>query len=167
MEYLDLYDIDGSLTGESIPRTKNKENVPDDRYIKLVLIYIQNSDNKFLFQLTSQAKEHVIATTGGHVQSGQTSKEAIINEVSEELGLDITNENYVFVKSYITKKAIVDTYYLKKDIDINSLTLQEEEVESVNWYTKEEIYKLIDEEKLRKGNIKGFNYVIEYIEKCA
>ena len=163
MEYLDLYDINGNNTHESIPRTKDKENVPDDKYIKLVLIYIENSDKKFLFQLTSQSKEHVIATTGGHVQSGQTSNEAIINEVSEELGFDITNENYIFIDSYITKKAIVDVYYLKKDLDIDKLVLQEEEVESVKWYTKEELYKLIDDDKVRKGNIKGFNIVLNYL----
>ena len=163
MEYLDLYDINGNNTHESIPRTKDKENVPDDKYIKLVLIYIENSDKKFLFQLTSQSKEHVIATTGGHVQSGQTSNEAIINEVSEELGFDITNENYIFIDSYITKKAIVDVYYLKKDLDIDKLVLQEEEVESVKWYTKEELYKLIDDGKVRKGNIKGFNIVLNYL----
>ena len=133
MEYLDLYDVNGNLTGESVLRTKDKSNIPEGKYIKLVLIFIQNSDNKFLFQTTSKVKGHVVATTGGHVQSGQTSKEAVINEVSEELGIDITNEDYKFVGSKIFKLAITDIYYLKKDIDINNIVLQEEEVESVNW----------------------------------
>ena len=163
MEYLDLYDVNGNLTGESIPRTKDKGNVPEGKYIKLVLIFIQNSDNKFLFQTTSECKGHVIATTGGHVQSGQTSKEAIINEVSEELGIDITNDDYKFIGSKIFKLAITDIYYLKKDIDLNNIILQEEEVESVNWLS---INKLISEDKLRKGNIEPFNEVLEYI-KCA
>ena len=153
MEYLDLYDVNGNLTGESIPRTKDKGNVPEGKYIKLVLIFIQNSDNKFLFQTTSECKGHVIATTGGHVQSGQTSKEAVINEVSEELGK-------------IFKLAITDIYYLKKDIDLNNIVLQEEEVESVNWLSIDEINKLISEDKLRKGNIEPFKEVLEYI-KCA
>ncbi len=166
MEYLDLYDVNGNLTGESIPRTKDKGNVPEGKYIKLVLIFIQNSDNKFLFQTTSECKGHVIATTGGHVQSGQTSKEAVINEVSEELGIDITNEDYKFIGSKIFKLAITDIYYLKKDIDLNNIVLQEEEVESVNWLSIDEINKLISEDKLRKGNIEPFKEVLEYI-KCA
>lgn len=166
MEYLDLYDVNGNLTGESIPRTKDKGNVPEGKYIKLVLIFIQNSDNKFLFQTTSECKGHVIATTGGHVQSGQTSKEAVINEVSEELGIDITNEDYKFIGSKIFKLAITDIYYLKKDIDLNNIILQEEEVESVNWLSIDEINKLISEDKLRKGNIEPFKEVLEYI-KCA
>lgn len=166
MEYLDLYDVNGNLTGESIPRTKDKGNVPEGKYIKLVLIFIQNSDNKFLFQTTSECKGHVIATTGGHVQSGQTSKEAVINEVSEELGIDITNEDYKFIGSKIFKLAITDIYYLKKDIDLNNIILQEEEVESVNWLSIDEINKLISEDKLRKGNIEPFKEVLEYT-KCA
>ena len=166
MEYLDLYDIDGNLTGESLLRTKDKSNIPEGKYIKLVLIFIQNSDNKFLFQTTSESKGHVIATTGGHVQSGQTSKEAVINEVKEELGIDITNEDYKFIGSKLFKLAITDIYYLKKDIDINNIVLQEEEVESVNWLSIDEIKKLIDEDKLRKGNIEPFKEILNYI-KCA
>ena len=166
MEYLDLYDINGNLTGESILRTEDKSNVPEGKYIKLVLIFIQNSDNKFLFQRTSISKKHVIATTGGHVQAGQTSKEAVINEVSEELGIDITNEDYKFVGSKIFKLAITDIYYLKKDIDIKNIVLQEEEVESVNWLSIDEINKLIEQDEVRKGNIEPFKEVLKYIE-CA
>lgn len=166
MEYLDLYDIEGNLTGESILRTKDKSNVPDGKYVKLVLIFIQNSENKFLFQRTSEVKDHVIATTGGHVQTGQTSKEAIINEVSEELGIDITNENYIYVCSYFRRKAIIDVYYLKKDLDINKLVLQEEEVESVSWLSIDEIDKLIEQGEVRHGNIEGYKKILEYLE-CA
>lgn len=166
MEYLDLYDINGNLTGESIPRLEDKSNVPEGKYIKLVLIFIQNSDNKFLFQRTSLSRKHVIATTGGHVQSGQTSKEAIINEVSEELGIDITNEDFKYIGSKLFKLAITDIYYLKKDLDLNSLVLQEEEVESVKWLSIDEINKLISEDEVRKGNIKPFREVLDYI-KCA
>jgi len=166
MEYLDLYDINGNLTGESVPRTRDKSNVPEGKYIKLVLMFIQNSDNKFLFQITSADRGRLVATTGGHVQSGQTSKEAIINEVSEELGIDITNDDYKFIGSKFYKFAIVDFYYLRKDIDINSLVLQEEEVESVNWLSIDEINNLINEGKVRKGNIEPFKEVLKYI-KCA
>ena len=164
MEYLDLYDINGNLTGESILRTKDKSNIPEGKYIKLVLIFIQYSYNKFLFHSTSEVKGHVVATTGGHVQSGQTSKEAVINEVSEELGIDITNEDYKFIGSKIFKLAITDIYYLKKDIDINNIVLQEEEVESVSWLSIDEIKELIDNDKLRKGNIEPFYEVLNYID---
>lgn len=54
MEYLDLYDKDKKLTGERIIRGKGKPKVPENSYINIVIIFIQNSDGKFLFQVTSK-----------------------------------------------------------------------------------------------------------------
>ena len=162
MEYLDLYDVNGNLTGESIPRTKDKGNVPEGKYIKLVLIFIQNSDNKFLFQTTSECKGHVIATTGGHVQSGQTSKEAIINEVSEELGIDIRNDNVIDLGYIIDGFILRFTFYVKKNINLDDVTLQSEEVESVSYKSVDEIEDLLQKGLMHKGHFKVLKRVLEY-----
>lgn len=65
MEYLDLYDINKNLTGEKIVRGKGKPIVPENNYINIVIIFIQNSRNEFLFQITSKDKGQELATTGG------------------------------------------------------------------------------------------------------
>ncbi|MDR1664429.1 MAG: NUDIX hydrolase, partial [Clostridiales bacterium] len=39
---------------------------------------------------------------------------------------------------------IKDYYLIEKDIDINTLTLQREEVQRVRWADKEEIWTMID-----------------------
>lgn len=57
--------------------------------------------------------------------------------VSEELGIDISNEK--MVDSYIFGIAFMDAYYLKKDIEMNDLKLQDDEVESVKWFTIDQI----------------------------
>ena len=165
MEYLDLYDINKKLTGKKIVRGKGKPIVPENNYINIVLIFIQNSKNEFLFQITSKEKDQELATTGGHVKSGQTSYEAILNEVEEELGINIENDNPIMVDSYIFGIAFMDVYYLKKDIDINQLKLQKEEVDMVKWISIEEINKNIKSEKIRKGNIKAFDSVLRYLGK--
>lgn len=164
MEYLDLYDKDNKTTGEIVLRTHDKVNVPKDRYIKVVIIFMQNSEGNFLLQLTSKEKGSVIATTGGHVKSGQSSLDAIYAEVNEELGLDISNEDIRYIGTYFKTYAIVDTYYMKKDININDIILQKEEVDSVNWYSINEIKELIEHEKFRVGNIDGFNIILKYLE---
>ena len=85
-EYTDLYDENKNLTGEKLFREKGtKLIVPKGRYSVVVLAFIENSKGEFLFQMTSKRKKNVWATTGGHVKSGQTSKEAIIEEIKEEL----------------------------------------------------------------------------------
>lgn len=164
MEYLDLYDVNKNLTGEKIVRGKGKPQVPENKYINIVIIFMQNSEGKFLFQITSKEKGNEIATTGGHVKSRQTSYEAILAEVEEELGLDISNEDIKMVDSYIFGVAFMDVYYLNKDINISDLKLQDDEVESVEWFTVDQIKELINEEKVRKGNIKAFESILDYLE---
>lgn len=164
MEYLDLYDVNKKLTGDKIIRGKGKPNVPENNYINIVIIFIQNNDGNLLFQITSKEKGNEIATTGGHVKSGQTSFDAILSEVFEELGLDISNEKVELIDSYIYGISIMDVYYLKKDIDLEELTLQYEEVECVKWFSISEIKDLILLGKLRKGNIKAFYSLLSYLE---
>ncbi len=163
MEYLDLYDVNKNLTGEKIVRGKGKPQVPENNYINIVIIFMQNSEGEFLFQITSKEKGNEIATTGGHVKSGQTSYEAILAEVDEELGLDISKEDIKMIDSYIFGVAFMDVYYLNKDININDLKLQDDEVESVEWLTIDRIKELINEGKVRKGNIKAFDSILEYL----
>jgi len=165
MEYLDLYDENKILNGMQIIRGKGKPVVPANNYIKVVVIFIQNDEGKFLFQVTSKNKGNEIATTGGHVKSGQTSFETVLSEVKEELGIDISNENVFMIDSYIFDIAIIDTYYLKKDIEIKDLVLQKEEVADVLWLTIDEIKNLIGQGKVRKMNIKAFDSVLSYLEK--
>lgn len=68
------------------------------------------------------------------------------------------------IASYIVEFAFMDVYYLKSDIDVNKLTLQDEEVESVKWLSIDEIKKLIEQDKLRKGNIKAFDSILSYLK---
>ena len=100
-EYTDLYDENKNLTGEKLFREKGtKLIVPKGRYSVVVLAFIENSKGEFLFQMTSKRKKNVWATTGGHVKSGQTSKEAIIEEIKEELGIDINEDEVKLFKTY-------------------------------------------------------------------
>ena len=47
MEKRDLYDINRKLTGETIYKN---EKIPANRYILVVLVFIQNSQGKFVHQ---------------------------------------------------------------------------------------------------------------------
>lgn len=162
-EYTDLYDENKNLTGEKLFREKGtKLIVPKGRYSIVVLAFIENSKGEFLFQMTSKRKKNVWATTGGHVKSGQTSKEAIIEEIKEELGIDINEDEVILFKTYKYDDAFKDVFYIKKDIDINSLTYEKDEVEYVKYLTKDEILDLINNNgNIRKTNIDAFLDIIE------
>lgn len=161
-EYTDLYDENKNLTGEKLFREKGtKLIVPKGRYSIVVLAFIENSKGEFLFQMTSKRKKNVWATTGGHVKSGQTSKEAIIEEIKEELGIDINEDEVKLFKTYKYDDAFKDVFYIKKDIDINSLTYEKDEVEYVKYLTKDKILDLINNNgNIRKTNIDAFLDII-------
>ncbi len=146
MEKRDLYDKDRNLTGETIFKG---ETIPEGKYIIVILVTIQNSKGKFLVQKRSKQKDGKYAFTGGHVKTGETSIEGMMAEIKEEIGLTVKPEELELIFSGREDKAQVffDLYYMKKDLNISDLVLQEEEVESVQWNTIEEIEKLINNDE--------------------
>lgn len=161
MEYLQVFDKDKNILNEKIERD-NKYNLPENKFFMIVLIFIENNEGKFLLQKTSKERHSCIATTGGHVSFGDDGIKTVIKEVKEELGIDILPVDINYVDTVIYKNCHLETYYTKKDIDINSITLQESEVESVDWYSIDEINYFISSKNFREGNIKPFERVLEY-----
>jgi len=160
MEYLDLYDENQNLIGEKILRSKDMK--PEiGKYIKIVIVFIKNNENKFLIQKTSKQKGSVWATTGGLVSSGYTSDETIVKEIEEELGLTIDFKELKHIETLKREFAFQDTYYLEKNININDVKVQEEEVEFVKWLSVEEIKELINNNEFRKGNIMPFENLLK------
>ncbi|MBP3596945.1 MAG: NUDIX domain-containing protein [Clostridia bacterium] len=142
LEKRDLYDINGNLTEETIYKG---EPVPDNRYIIVVLVFMQNSEGKFLIQKRSKEKDGKYGSTGGHAKSGENSIQAMITEIKEELGVTV-NQNeleLIFSGREDSAQTFFDIYYLKKDYNISDFTLQKEEVEFVKWCSIKEIKQMI------------------------
>lgn len=164
MEKRDLYDKDRNLADKTI--FKNFP-IPKGHYILVVLIFIQNSDGKFLIQKRSKIKNGKYATTGGHPKAGQSSLEGIITEVKEEIGLDISNQD---IKLYYSERVdsesvFSDSYYLKMDIpDINNLKLQKSEVDSIYWFSRDEIENLMKTGKFFKNHYDEFEILLNLID---
>lgn len=163
MEKRDLYDKNRNLTGETILKG---EQIPKDRYIVVVLVFIQNSEGKFLIQKRSEAKNGKYATTGGHPKTGETSIEGILTEVEEEIGVKMNPKD---LKLYFSGKSedervFWDDYYIKMDIqNLNDLKLQEAEVDSVEWLSENEIVNLMKQDKFFKNHYEEFEILIKWL----
>ena len=159
MELLDLYDEKGNKLNKTVERGKPLNN---DAYIMLSIAFIKNSENKYLIQKTSKEKGSDYGTTGGHVTSGETPISCIIRELEEELGIQTKKEELKLIATHFfnDKHCIFNIYLLDKDIDINNIILQEEEVEQVMWLTKNEIITLIEDNKFKKTHAKLFQKYI-------
>lgn len=164
IEKRDLYDENRNLIGETIFKG---EEIPEGKYIVVVLVFIQNSEGKFLIQKRSERKNGKYATTGGHPKSRENSIQGIITEVKEEIGLDIKPEDlqlYYGGKSEI-ERVFWDDYYVKMDVpDIDKLKLQEEEVASVHWFSIEEIKDLMKQDKFFKNHYEEFEILLDWLK---
>lgn len=163
MEKRDLYDINKNLTGETICKG---QVVSDNRYILVVLVFMQNSKGEFLIQKRSIQKDGKYGSTGGHAKMGESSIEAIITEVKEEINLEVSSEELqlVFSGREDSDRVFFDIYYLKKDFNIENMTLQKDEVESVKWCTINEIEELIDKGLFLNRHAEEFHRMIEILE---
>ena len=144
MELLDIYDDDGNKTGRVIERGNKKEVLSEHEHIAVAIIFIENKNHEFLIQKTSPEKGGEFSSTGGHINHNETPLETIIREVKEELGVDIIQEDiqeFGFIKDKVPLRYL---FYTKKDIDIEKVQLQKEEVEYVEYKTIDEINNLIE-----------------------
>ena len=163
MEKRDLYDRERNITGQTILKG---EKIPKDRYIIVVLVFIQNSEGKFLIQKRSKRKNGKYATTGGHPKSGESSIQGIITEVNEEIGLNLNSND---LKLYFSgrsddERVFWDDYYVKMDVkDIKKLKLQEEEVSLVEWLSEDEIKQLMKEDKFFKNHYEEFEILLDWL----
>lgn len=162
MEKRDLYDINRNLTGETIYKG---DSIPDGKFILVVLSFIQNSKGEFLIQKRSVQKGGKYASTGGHAKTGETSIQAMMTEINEELSLNANEDelHLVYSSREDEDKIFFDLYYMKKDFSTNSLILQKEEVESVKWMTVDEIKQLISTNEFLDSNVDEFYIILDYL----
>ena len=139
MEVRDLYDVNKNLTGKTFIKG---EQVPKGYYYLIVAIIFENLNGEFLIQKRVLRKGGKWALTAGHPKSGESSFEGLCEEVSEELGIDISNDNPILIDTLINNDQIFDIYYLKKDINFEDIIIQQEEVDGVRYATLDEINEM-------------------------
>lgn len=151
-EYFDILTEDGEFKEEVASREECHQK---GFYHKAVVIFIINSKGEILLQQRSANKKLWPnlwdITAGGHVLKDEFGYEAVIRETKEEIGLDLEVHDLLFIgctRSTNVQKEIINRhfnefYIVKKEIDLSKIILQEEEVQDIRWFTKEEILKRI------------------------
>ena len=145
MELWDVYNIERIKTGETMERG---EAYKEGAYHLVVHACIFNSKGEMLIQQRQSFKKGWPnlwdITVGGSVTAGESSHNAIEREMWEEIGLKLDLQN---VRPHMTTNfefGFDDIYLIEKDVDINELKLQYEEVQNVQWATLDEIFEKID-----------------------
>ena len=146
MEYFDLYTADREKTEKIMARG---EPTPEGFYRLVVHVCIFDSRGRMLIQQRQPFKRGWSnlwdITVGGCAVSGDTSRSAAERETREELGLSISLSGIRPTLTIHWENGFDDYYVLTRDVDLESLCLQYEEVQAVRWAGREEILQMIDE----------------------
>ncbi|MBE5738766.1 MAG: NUDIX domain-containing protein [Clostridiales bacterium] len=149
MERFDTFDDERIRTGNSYNRG---EKCPKGENRLVVHILVFNSKNEMLIQRRVDDKKVYPGlwdfSCGGNSMSGETSKETAHRELLEELGIDYDFSQHRPHLTINFENGFDDYYFIEKDIDIDKIVIQEEEVAEVKWATKDDIVKLRQENKL-------------------
>lgn len=144
MEIWDLYDRHRSKTGKVIKRGETPEK---DYFYLSVHVCVFNSNHKMLIQQRHSCKKDFPNfwdfSAGGSARTGETSQMAAQRELFEEIGI---LENFESKRPHFTinfDEGFDDIYFIEKDIEIDQLKLQKDEVQAVRWASLEEILNMI------------------------
>lgn len=146
MEFWDIYDENKQLTGRMMKR--NDWCLKDGEYHLTVLGVIARPDGTFLITKRVMTKAWAPGwweVSGGGVQAGESSEEAVQREVKEEAGLDVRNAEGGYLFTYKRENPgegdnyFVDVYRFVMDIDENDVSFQEAEIDGYMFATKEQI----------------------------
>lgn len=154
MELWDIYDENKQRTGRTMER--NDWNMKEGDFHLTVLGVIQRPDGKFLITKRVMTKSWAPGwweVSGGAVQAGEDSQDAIRREIMEEVGLDISNAEgglfYTYKRVNLAEKDnyFVDVYRYVMDFSEEDVHLQEEETDGFKIASLEEIQELAKEGK--------------------
>lgn len=143
MEKVNIYNRNREITDI----IKERNSLEDGEYRISAHIWIIDKENKLLIQKrTANSKKfpNMWSQTGGGVLAGEKSIETVKRESKEELNLEIKDNEIYYIGSYIRKKDIVDVWLVKKEIEINNLKLQQDEVADVKMVTFQEFDEMIE-----------------------
>lgn len=161
-ELRDLYDINSNKTDKTY---RKGELIPEGYYPMVVMVVIRNSKGEFLMQKRVEAKGGDWGVTGGHPKSGESPLEGIITEVKEELGLDFSNETFIEYDSGCDGSDCYKMYFVNKDVSLDEITIQEEELSEVKWFSMDELNHMVKTKELNENQISCFIKVCKYLEQ--
>lgn len=121
----------------------NKEN--EKIHTTVAAMFFRN-DEVLIIQKADPAYKKKYSVIAGHVEEGETIEEALLREVYEESGLNVSQ--YCLLKSFIELPDSCrygvhlhdwHVYEIKQEIDIDKIEFDKEEIIGLHWVKKSEL----------------------------
>ncbi|MBQ6487628.1 MAG: NUDIX domain-containing protein [Solobacterium sp.] len=155
MERFDVVNENGIPTGETVERSDAHTRDILHRTAHIWVIRKADDHIEVLLQKRSMNKDsfpgRYDTSSAGHIQAGDEPLVSAIRELHEELGIRAEPEelayaglfrihyDMVFHDKPFRDNEVSFVYVYSRPVDIEKLTLQKEEVESVRWFSLEEV----------------------------
>lgn len=146
-EYWDIYNKDRVFQSRTIRRGDPFQ--PGEYYV-CCEVWIYNSKGELLMTQRHPNKKAggLWEFVGGGVLAGETTARAAVREVKEEIGIAIAEEELILLSVYQQKNYFMDIYLVKKDVDIQDLTLDKNETVDAKWVSDKEMQAMLKEQKV-------------------
>lgn len=163
----------GKKTGEIVTK---KEAHQKGIWHSSVHIWFIDEDNKKILLQKRCSKKNLFPnmwdiSVGGHISSGEEPLTAAKRELSEELGLNSNNYHFIyqttikeqFTDNNILSNEFVHIYLIQSNLNLDDITLQQEEVAEVKWYTKQEL-QILNNNKKVIPHLEEFNIIYNLLK---
>ena len=171
-ELWDIYDINKKKIGRTAERDVYK--FKEGEYHIVVTGIIMNSKNEILISKRAEYKKFGLMweCNGGSILAGETSLEGIIRELKEELGIEFSKKEAIFLKEIRRDKIppdFKDLWLFRRNIDEKEITFPDGESIDARWVTIEEFIRMYENKEIVPTVDFGMNeyhkaIVIEQIE---
>ena len=146
-ELNDIYDKDRNLTGRVHRRGTSWQ---PGEYGVVVCVWVYDGLGHLL--LTRRAKGKSYAGTwensGGAVQAGETSREAVARELFEETGIQAAPEEFELLTTDRDRNIFYDHYCLKCRVRLKDIVLLPGETDDVMWASFGKVHWMIHSGKI-------------------
>lgn len=162
MEFVEMFDNKRTPLNKTVERYTHING----EYSQGAHVWIMNSKGELLIQKRTPTKKlypNLWSITSGGTDVGETTLDTAYREVKEELGIKLKPEELELMMSYKRNHDFVDVWLARKDIELEEITMQKEEVADVKWVSQAELEKMIQEEKTPKSIKAYFEFLKQLI----
>lgn len=180
MELFDICDAMGRPTGETIERAEAHRLGVLHRTVHIWVVRQKEGRTEILLQKRSADKDSFPGmydtSSAGHIQAGDEPLDSALRELEEELGIDALPSQLhfagncrmyfeaVFHGSLFKENEYVFMYVYSEPVQIEELQIQEEEVESIEWFGLEETLREVQEGSSRMCvPVEGLEMLMAYL----
>ncbi|HFI0434709.1 TPA: NUDIX domain-containing protein [Streptococcus suis] len=149
METWNAYTADGNLTDHTLTRG---EAIPGSLYHLVVECIVRHRDGSTLFMKRDSTKpsypDYYEATAGGSALFGEIAEQAILREVREETGIELTADQLRHHTHFVAHddQCIFHCYWAEIDWDKSVIQLQANETSRYIWVPQEKLKDFLETE---------------------